>query len=200
MIQEINLYQDIFREKKVILTLRDMLSISAIIIFGLVVVTFVSQRQVTNQEQQLVKLQTQKDLATLQMEQVQASMKKPVKSPLLASQLAKLSGDINQQRQLLANLKPVLEDAKGGFASYLNGFSEQHVSGTWITDMDISTAGKQLNLKGNALQAELVTQYLKKLANVPVLSGTGFKVFSLSRLPLPEQGVQFVMQTQTEDK
>jgi hypothetical protein len=76
----------------------------------------------------------------------------------------------------------------GGFSGYFRALARQDLEGVWLTDIVIGSGGATLSLQGNAMQAELVPQYLQRLAQEPAMKGKSFSTLEIGAPPLPETG------------
>ena len=49
----------------------------------------------------------------------------------------------------------------------------------WLTELTIGAGGTAIGVKGNTLNAELVPQYMQKLAQEPVMKGASFSTLAI---------------------
>ena len=186
MMQEINLYQPMFRKQKVHFSAVTMLQVSA---FFLIVFTgsyfFQAakikpyQRQITEIESEIIELGTQ--LATMQVAKESKS-----KNTLLENEIEKLTKELGQRERISAILASRSFGNSSGFSSYLESFARGHVKGTWLTDVTIKEGGTSLGLKGKTLSSELVPVYIQRLTDEQSLKGSSFNVLELARVETEE--------------
>ena len=68
-----------------------------------------------------------------------------------------------------------------GYSPYFRAFARQALEGLWLTQVDIASGGTQLGVRGHALQADLVPQYMQRLAKEPVMQGQSFSSLEINR-------------------
>jgi hypothetical protein len=186
MMQQINLYQHMFRKQTVIFSAATMLQMG--IFFLLVFSSLYAYQitkikpyktQITNIDAELIQLGSQ--LAALEL-----SQKSKGKSKLLESEIEKLSKELEQRERISRILSSRSFGNSSGFSSYLESFARGHVEGTWLTDVNISQGGTLLGLQGKSLSSELVPVYIQKLAEEKSLQGSSFNVMELARVEKEE--------------
>lgn len=112
----------------------------------------------------------------------------------IGDQLQSVSNNTNLEHILIAKEKELANKTKVmsvlsgsqagntlGFADHFAGLSRQHINGLWITSLNISAGGDQMNIQGGSLAPEYVPQYLQRLGNEKSFQGLEFKHFVLER-------------------
>jgi hypothetical protein len=122
---------------------------------------------------------------SLQMRRSKTTIKKfppNMGNPVLLKQLEKIKSERLAKLQLVELL---VDDAfppgRDGFATSLSSLGRQHVDGMWLTSVQFKRGGKDIELKGATLNAELIPEYIDALANEKSLSGKYFSKFELKR-------------------
>ena len=186
MKQQINLYQPMFRKQKIVFSAMTMLQVG--IFFLLVFSSLYAyqkiqikpyQQQLTNIDKELVQLGNQ-------VTALESTQKSRSKSKLLENEIVKLSKDLEQRERISNVLSSRTFGNSSGFSSYLEAFARGHVTGTWLTDINISHGGASLGLKGKTLSSVLVPVYIQKLAAEESLQGSYFNVMELARIEKEE--------------
>ena len=171
MMEQINLYQSMFRKQKVMFFL--------IVFSGLYAYQTV---QIKPYKQRLVIIETELFQLSAQVTALESSQSKKGKSKLLENEIVKLSNEL-ERRELISNILSSRSFGNSsGFSSYLESFARGHVEGTWLTDVNISQGGASLGLKGKTLSSELVPVYIQKLAEEESLKGSTFNMMELARV------------------
>lgn len=185
MHQQINLYQPMFREQKVVFSALTMLQVGVFFLVVFAALYAYEANSLKPYEQQLAAMD--KELAQLNI-QVEAlgSVKKKSKSKLLEREIAKLSKELEQRERIANILGSRTFGNSEGFSSYLEAFARGHVEGTWLTSVNIKQGGAALGLKGKTLSSELVPVYIQKLAEEKSLDGSAFNVMELARVETEE--------------
>ena len=186
MNQQINLYQQMFRKQKIIFSAMTMLQVG--IFFLLVFSSLYAYQKLQLKPYQKQLADIDRELVQLgnQVTALESTQKSRSKSKLLENEIAKLSKDLEQRERISNVLSSRTFGNSSGFSSYLEAFSRGHVTGTWLTDVDITHGGSSLGLKGKTLSSELVPVYIQKLADEERLQGSSFNVMELARVKKEE--------------
>lgn len=182
MMQQINLYQPMFRKQKVIFSAVTMLQVGVfflIVFSGLYAYQAV---QIKPYKKRLTILETELSQLSVQVVAFEASQKNNSKSKLLENELVKLTKELEQREKISNILSSRSFGNSSGFSSYLESFARGHVEGTWLTDVNINQGGASLGLKGKTLSSELVPVYIQKLAEEESLQGSSFNMMELARV------------------
>ena len=89
------------------------------------------------------------------------------------------------KRHLLAQLTERLSLADARFSRYLQGLSESHVQGLWLTR--VRAQGGDLILDGRSLSEQLLPQWIQQLSSQTDFRGKRFGLLELSRSTDSEQ-------------
>ncbi|MES2218511.1 MAG: PilN domain-containing protein [Pseudomonadota bacterium] len=71
------------------------------------------------------------------------------------------------------------------FSNYLASFSQAYVSGIWLTNISISKNGEEISLKGHALRALEVHQFLLQLKQQNLFANLSFDILQMKDQPPP---------------
>jgi hypothetical protein len=93
--------------------------------------------------------------------------------------------DIKMREDIVALLSSGALGETGGVSPYLRALARQNLNGLWLTGFEL--AGKDMILSGRALRAELVPEYLRRLAREDVMRGRQFAMLSMQE-PRAEAG------------
>ncbi len=186
MMQQINLYQPMFRKQRVVFSAVTMLQVG---LFFLVVFSSLYAYQVLKvnpYKNQIASLEKELSQLSVQVTALEATQKSKGKSKLLESEIAKLGSELEKREHISKILSSRSFGNSSGFSSYLESFARGHVEGTWLTSVSISKGGSALGLKGKTLSSELVPIYLQNLAEEKSLQGSSFNVMELARVEKKE--------------
>jgi Fimbrial assembly protein (PilN) len=186
MMQQINLYQSMFRKQKIVFSAMTMLQVGVffLLLFSSLYAYQAAKvtpykTQVTNIDAEITQLGSQ--VATLEL-----SQKSKGKSKLLENEIDKLTKELEQRERISKILSSGSFGNTSGFSSYLESFARGHVEGTWLTNVSINQGGALLGLKGKTLSSELVPVYIQNLADEKNLQGSSFNVMELARVEKEE--------------
>ncbi len=197
MMQQINLYQPMFRKQKVVFSAATMLQVG---LFFLIIFASIYAYQVVKikpYKAQIVSIDQELSQLNQQVVAMETLQKNKGKSKLLENEIEKLSKALEQQERISRILSSRSFGNSSGFSSYLESFARRHVEGTWLTDVNISQGGTLLGLKGKTLSSELVPVYIQSLAKEKNLQGASFNVMELARVEKEdgESEISFLIST-----
>lgn len=185
MYQQINLYQPMFREQKVVFSAMTMLQVGIFFLFVFAAMYAYEANSLKPYEKQLSSIEMELTQLNGQEEVLSSSIKQS-KSKLLEKEIAKLTQELEQRERISRILSGRSFGNSQGFSSYLEAFARGHVQGTWLTSINIKQGGALLGLKGKTLSSELVPVYIQKLAEEKSLDGAEFNVMELARVDTEE--------------
>lgn len=186
MMQQINLYQPIFRKQKIIFSAMTMLQVGLFFLLIFTSLYFYQKERLKSYQSQVANADSELVNLAGQVSSIEANQPNNGKSKLLANEIAKLTKELEQRERISRVLTNSSFGNASGFSSFLEAFARGHVEGTWLTDVSIQQGGNSLGLKGKTLSSELVPVYLQKLAEEKSLDGSSFNVMELARIETEE--------------
>lgn len=191
--QQINLYQPMFRKERKLFSAFALLQIglACLLLMVLIGVYFQIQLQRLQASEQSLANQHQYLEGTL------GNLKQNAGDPALVAldrQIADLESRLQDRDSLLAGMTRLASD-RGGFAPYLLALSQQRVQGLWLTGIHLGTGGRDVRLSGMALEAGLIPRYLERLPEHPRLQHLDFSQVQINRRNDGTRGLDFSLQT-----
>jgi len=181
--QQINLFNPIFLKQRKIFAASTMAQSLGVIVLACVLLSVYASWQVQAREKQTAesaaqvsKLKARLDNAAIQFAPHQADQS-------LANQLQKTEDDVNSLQRVTNELNGGGFGDTKGYSLYFSSFSRQIVDGLWLTGVDINGAGQQIGLRGRALRADLVPEYLKRLGRESEMKSKTFATLDM-KVPL----------------
>lgn len=181
MMQQINLYQPIFREQKKVFSAAAMLQVTGLIVLILLAIYGYNLWQLQPFEQQIAQVNADHQRLSQQIEEMRQKVKANKKSQLLEDELKRVQQELERKRKVMTVISEGRFGNQSGFSDLWAGLARQHVDGLWLTRIQIDNGGKQLLLSGKTVSAELVPVYIQKLSNESAFSGLSFNVLELNR-------------------
>lgn len=174
MSQQINLFNPIFRKQKKYFSSVTMLQALGVICLACALLAGDAARRSMALRTQAAATDAKLLARQEQLAEARVRFAPRQKSATLAAEI----GAAQEELAMLANASSTIErggfgDTRG-FSPYFRAFARQSISGLWLTDLHIGAGGAQIGVQGNALQAELVPQYMRRLATEPVMQGKSF--------------------------
>jgi len=200
MRQQINLFQAVLIDKPEPLQASQVKLILGLFIALLTVLSLFGYWQLNNAEQQMSKLQLQKDTLESQVVALEKKFPERQKSALLIEEIHRSEGALAGQKKLLGYFSLRSNDGNGSILAILSGLAQHRAKGIWLRRIQLSTAGRDIALDGTALRPEQVPQYLQSLGEQKVLVGKVFSRLSLARLDERSGQVDFSLESLADEQ
>lgn len=169
--QQINLYQSIFKPKQVPLSPRLMLQIVLITITIFTLISFYTSQQNATLAKSISKI----DYSPSKV------IDKSLESPLLRAELEDLLKQNNEKQSLLSYLTENNLGNQLGFSETLSNLSQQRIHNVWLTSFSFLNAGTLITLDGHAVESSQIPLYIDNLARAKHFQGKQFSVFELQQ-------------------
>ena len=182
MIQEINLYQPIFRKEKPVLHAVSLAYITLtciLVFFGL---GWGLTDQFAQQQKSLAKQEKSREQLEEQLVLMQENASPKQKDPSLPVQIDRLARELESKRALLSRLSSNSLGQKEGFSALLAGLARQAQEGIWLTQVELNSGGTDLVIKGTATNPENIPIWLESLKQEPAFVGKEFNYVVLKHV------------------
>ncbi|MBV8634786.1 MAG: PilN domain-containing protein [Burkholderiaceae bacterium] len=180
MSQQINLFNPIFLKQKKIFAAATMVQGLAVILLVCILMSLYAGWQLNTREKQAAISAAQVARIKASLDNATAHYTPHAADPALPGEMERAQDDVNSlQRVQDAMNGGGLGDTKG-YSTYFRSFSRQIVEGVWLIGVDINGAGQQIDLKGRALRADLVPEYLKRLGREPEMKAKTFATLDMT--------------------
>jgi len=181
MSQQINLYQAQFREDKLRFSAKSLLQSAAAAVFTMLAIAAFHGWQILLLQRQVVSMEHQSALLKLQSADLEQKLTAGHADAALAEKVQKIESQLNSRQQLQSVLNDDLFSSDRGYSRYLIALARQHIAGLWLTGITLTGAGRDLTLRGETTEPDLVIRYLQNLSQEALLQGMAFHVFQLNR-------------------
>jgi Tfp pilus assembly protein PilN len=195
VIQQVNLYQPIFRAEKKVFSAVTILQACGLLVIGLAVIFGIARWQIAKLETQRASLTARQDKEMARIDEFNRLYPPKQKSQQLEQRVTQLTVEREAKTRAIAILAGGVSGNTQGFSAYLEGFARQRLDGLWLTGIVIEAGGTQLALHGSTLNPELVPRYLQQLGAESVLAGKEFKTFHMARAEAGIARIDFSMQS-----
>jgi len=189
--QQINLYQPMFRQQKKIFSAVTMLQICGFFIVVLCAAYGYNVHSLSPFRMELDRTTAEFDRITQRIEAVRAAAPGQTEVKMMEREIARLSREVEDGRRLKEALATGSFGNTAGFSGYFEALARGHVDGAWLTGISIGQGGGQLSFTGKTIDPELVPLYLRRLGEAPVFRQRGFNVMVLARSEKENQLVTF---------
>jgi len=180
-IQQINLYQPVFRRGIVAFSAKAMLTSTFLLCAGLALlygVEFYNLSTLNDQLSTLGKIQADKLIALEKLDKALPLLKV---DPSLEEKIATLYRQKEALEYMTNELSTKAFGNRTGFSPFLAALAREPLHGLWLNQIELSAGGAQIGMQGQAYQSESVPGLLQRLEKEPVFEGSGFQVFHLAR-------------------
>ena len=184
MSQQINLFNPIFLKQKKHFSAVTMAQALGIIMLGCVLIYFYSDLQLAKRRAEAADTASQLIKTKDQLITLSTQFGQQKKNQALDDDIAKAQGEIKSMQQVFDAIQSGKFGDTNGYASYFRGFSRQIVDGVWLSGVSIQGAGQDINLRGHALNAQLVPVFLARLRKESDLHGKSFSELYIDPPPV----------------
>jgi hypothetical protein len=189
--QEINLYQDRFKEKKLLLSAQHSLVLLGLVILALMVSSYFYADMTQQEQLRLDQNLLQKTQSTQRMELLQKKMQELLANDQLDRKIAQVSKDIKVRKRMIDFVDNNQFGSGEGFSNDLAVLAELPGENLWLNQ--ISLAANYIKLSGSALNAQSVPEYFNQFQSRDLFEGHVFDVFELGREAHRDWKVDFVI-------
>jgi hypothetical protein len=189
--QSINLYQERFKEKKVILSATHILLIAGLTIILLLVSGYWyndRHEQVLTQNKQYLE---QKQELKQQLELQKIKLEKLLAENKVDEEINKVSRDISVRKQMIDFVTNNKFGSGEGFSNNLGSLTDIQVPDVWLDE--ISLSDQYIKLSGSALNADKVPEYFNAFRNRKLFNGRVFDIFELNRKQERNWKIDFII-------
>ena len=192
MLQQINLYEPIFRQDHKLFSATTICVGLGIVAAGLMAITVFSWWGVQALDRQLQAVHVREAEQKKFMAQANAIVDQAGSHETMEIHLQSMVADLTRRQQALLFLRggdavgaggPVL--ANRGFVGRMTALARQQLDGLWLTGATFVSGSSSFELTGGAMSADLVTIYLARLTNEPAIAGTKLQSIEIRRPKKP---------------
>lgn len=182
MRQQINLYQDILVDKPEPFQSRQVGVLLLLVLVGLGLLGIYGYWQVNALENQADALRQQQQVLSRQV--VQLEEQHPVREPgaLLLEKIKRTELSILGQRQALDYFSEQEHGENERVLTSLEGLARFPQKGLWLRRVSLLKSGREVQLAGSAVMAEIIPEYLQLLGEENIFGGQVFSRLQLKRI------------------
>jgi hypothetical protein len=193
IVQQINLYQDRFRAKRVWISAAQVAAALLVVIAAGSIWSFLLHTEFEQARLDNLKIKADRDRITAELLVVNGKLAKLLEDHRLDRKIESTSRQISARKKVLKFVDANRFGSGQGFSSYLVALSNLHVDDIWLTR--IRFAENFVQIKGSALKAAEVTGYFDRFSGEDVFKGNRFDLFQLNRASDSDWKVDFEIAT-----
>ena len=191
--QQVDLYQDQFREKKLLFSARQIFSLFVILLVGGVSGSYFIDSDLDNAKRENYAIKENQKKIAAELNAANAELAMLLADKRMDVEITGLSREVNARKKILAFVSANQFGSGQGFSSYLTALSNLHVDNVWLDE--ISLAENFVKIRGSALSADLVPEYFNRFSEEPIFQGNLFNIFHLERKQDTDWKVDFEIAT-----
>ena len=179
MSQQINLFNPIFLKQRKMFAAKTMAQALGVILLVCILMAVYTGWQLRTREAQAAKSAARVADTKKRLDDAGVRYAPHAADPALADQVERSQDDVHSLERVQDTLNGGGFGDTKGYSIYFRSFARQIVEGLWLTGIDINGAGQQIDLKGRALRAELVPEYLKRLGRESEMKSKTFATLDM---------------------
>lgn len=191
--QQVDLYQEQFREKRLLFSARQIFSLLVVLLVSGGVGSYFLQGNLDKARQDNFSIKESQKIITDELNAANAELALLLADKRMDQEIAGMSREVGARKKVLAFVSANQFGSGQGFSSYLLALSNLHIDDVWLEE--ISLAENYLKIHGSALRAELVPVYFAQFSDETVFQGNRFNIFSLDRKEDSDWKVDFEIAT-----
>jgi hypothetical protein len=189
--QEINLYQERFHEKLLLVSARNSLFFLGFVMISLIVASLMLRSNLSGLEQHNEQLQSQRDAANQRLGALQDELNRLLADDRVDRALAEINREIRARQRMIDFVETNQFGSGKGFSSVLTALSEIKAKDLWLSE--IRLAGSYFKLSGSTLDEQAIPQYFNQFRQRELFAGRVFDVFELGRSEEQDWKIDFVI-------
>lgn len=196
--QQVNLYQVDLQKTEADYSAAIIYIILGYMVFiGLVVslvLYFISTQEIRSKQA----LQEQADFWNAQLDIAYRQHPEPKVDDILLRSIEGYESQISRNKNVLEYLnsrKEVISNRK--LSIYLEALTQVKQDNLWLTNVSIKKDGRSMSIKGQALEASALPEYIKKISDLDIFKSMEFVVFDLKRVG---STMKFVVSSEQQEK
>ncbi|MBT8434147.1 MAG: hypothetical protein KJN95_05775 [Gammaproteobacteria bacterium] len=196
IVQQINLYQERFREKKLWISATQVAATLLIFLVAGAIWSLVLGTERGQAEKHGRALKADQDLVALELATVNAELAELLEDKRLDRKIENTARQISARKRVLNFVEANRFGSGDGFSDYLVALSNLQVNDIWLNQIRLTENFVQI--KGSALNATDVPIYFDSFGGEQIFQGNRFDLFRLSRAKDSDWKVDFEIATSGE--
>jgi hypothetical protein len=199
MSQQINLYNPSFEKQTTLFSAKVIGHSMLILLVGAAALGVFAIRQTSMMEADEKKFALRAKEREAYHDRMVAELQPRTRNAAIEAELAAAEAELNQLRGVSGMLTRGDMGNTKGYADYFRAFSRQNVQGLWLTGATIVGAGKEIEVKGRALQSDLVPGFIGRLTQEPSMKGKSFDLLDIGQVMRTVRTIKDGRETETTE-
>ncbi len=191
--QQINLYQDRFREKLLLFSAAQVGVVLLCLVLAGGALSYWLNWQLGDARLGNQAIKSERDRATADLTVANAELAKLLQDNRVDQQIENVARQVSARKKVLAFVDSNRFGSGEGFSGYLEALSRLHMDGVWLSRVRLAEGF--VLIEGSSLRAESVPDYFDRFGGEAVFKGNRFDLFQLNRARDTEWKVDFEIAT-----
>ena len=179
IVQQINLYQDRFREKRLWISAMQVAAAFLVVVAVAAIWSFLLQSELGQEQQRNRQVMVDRDRIKAELTQINEELAALLEDDRLDREIETNARQISARKKILNFVAANRFGSGQGFSSYLVALSNLKVDDIWLNKIHLGE--NYVQIKGSALNANQVPAYFDRFSSENVFQGNRFDLFQLSR-------------------
>jgi len=188
-LQQVNLYHDELKNKKIKYSAVMSLQLCLVIVVGFSALSGFKSYQI--QQQELALQEAKNTQAKLNAEKTKIEASRGKKDVVLAKKITGKTKELSNKQKVLNILNQDEFGNADGFSGLVGGLARQRLEGLWLTNLRFAGGGTDISLQGITSKASLLPKYLQRLSAEKAFAGMTFKNLKMNRNKDKKQWLNF---------
>jgi hypothetical protein len=196
IVQQINLYQDRFREKRLWISAMQVAATFLVVVAVTAIWSFQLQSELGQTQQRNRQVTADRDRIKAELKAVNLELAALLEDDRLDREIESNARQISARKKILNFVAANRFGSGQGFSGYLVALSNLKVNDIWLNKIRLGE--NYVQIKGSALNANQVPGYFDRFSGESVFQGSRFDLFQLSRNPDSDWKVDFEIATSSD--
>ena len=192
--QQINLYQERFKEKRLFASAAQVIILLLVMLFGIAGWSYLIASDLNDSKQINLRLKASQSSINNELTIVTAELNQALADDRITTLVNDTSKQLRARKQVIRFVENNQFGSGEGFSSYLKSLSNLQVDNVWLDEILLSDSF--VKISGSALSAELIPTYFASFSEEAVFRGQRFQLFELDRKPDADWKVDFTIATE----
>jgi Tfp pilus assembly protein PilN len=191
--QQINLYQDQFKDKRLIASAGQVMILLLVMLLGIAGWSYLIGSDLNDLEQRNQALKASQSVVNNELAIVPAELKRQLADDRITDLVNDVTRQLRAKKQVMQFVENNQFGSGEGFSAYLASLSNLQVDDVWLDEIMLTDSF--LKIRGSALSADLIPTYFASFSEEPVFRGQRFQLFELDRKPDTDWKIDFTIAT-----
>lgn len=194
IVQQINLYQERFREKRIWVSANQVALALALLIAVVAVWSFVLQAQHENALERNLAIKADRDRMSGELAAANAELAALLEDNQLDREIENTARQISARKKVLQFVSDNRFGSGQGFSGYLVALSNLDIDNIWLSQIHLAQGF--IRIRGSSLSAEQIAGYFARFSDESIFVGNRFDLFEVNRGKESDWKVDFEIATQ----